>query len=259
MTKTKFKTNWKFILLIILGIIPLIAMGFTIPRFCMPFFEDVVYRNKKFEVQQLMNEEGEYEYALSLELKYDRDISILMLSFEFDNGSTSVTKQVTLSNFKKSGKEIFLKFTLKGDDYKVSKMKYKTEEQDEFRTLYSGEILKIALINAGLFVFAMIFFVSAYKLKKKMIGSSEESDVDAQEQTIEILNEEKNQEEKVEYVEDLDSSTEESVGDKENLEKVDEISDAEVENDMSIEDDNSSNLETDDDLVKKKTENKDDL
>ena len=44
-------------------------------------FEDVVYRNKKFEVQQLMNEEGEYEYALSLELKYDRDISILMLSF----------------------------------------------------------------------------------------------------------------------------------------------------------------------------------
>ena len=104
----------------------------------------------------------------------------------------------------------------------------------------------------------MIFFVSAYKLKKKMIGSSEESDVDAQEQTIEILNEEKNQEEKVEYVEDLNSSTEESADD-EKLEKVDEISDTEVENDMSIEDDNSNNLETDDDLVEKKTENKDDL
>ena len=173
---TTEKFNWKFIVFLILGIIPIVVVGFTIPRLCSPLTQPVVYKDLEFTLEQATSDDYiEYEYRLDIELRFNKNIRGLVLSVDFEDDTGTTTKLMSLGSYPKKSEKLMIKFILKDTDYEFKSIKFKIDGQDDFKKLYNADIMTLALVDVTLALMATFLCYTAFKFKSQKDNELEEN------------------------------------------------------------------------------------
>ena len=173
---TTEKFNWKFIVFLILGIIPIVVVGFTIPRLCSPLTQPVVYKDLEFTLEQATSDDYiEYEYRLDIELRFNENIRGLVLSVDFEDDTGTTTKLMSLGSYPKKSEKLMIKFILKDTDYEFKSIKFKIDGQDDFKKLYNADIMTLALVDVALALMATFLCYTAFKFKSQKDNELEEN------------------------------------------------------------------------------------